>query len=124
MSRTERLGAVLRDRRRARRIGHLDDENHRLRTELGSARSLLEREREDRLEILDVLKAQPKTVVRKKRGGLLRSLIVGGGAYLLGSRAGRERYNEIVGWARRMRDRAKETADRTDIATTGMVTSQ
>lgn len=107
---TERLGAGLRDRRRASRIGHLDEENRRLRTELGSARSLLEREREGRLKFLDVLKAQPKAVVRKKRGGLLRSVIVGGGAYLLGSRAGRERYNEIVGWARGMRDRAKETA--------------
>lgn len=120
---TERLGDRLRERRSNRRIEHLDEENQRLRTELGSMRTLLDHERADRSEILGVLKSQPKTVVKKKRGGLFRVIIVGGGAYLLGSRAGRERYDQILEWGRRMRDRGKDAADdvRADIASAGGV---
>jgi len=115
---SERLGDRIRERRSNRRIEHLDEENHRLRTELGSMRSLLDQERADRTEILGVLKGQPRTVVKKKRGGLFRVFVVGGGAYLLGSRAGRERYDQIVEWGRRMRDRGRGAADdvRDDLA--------
>lgn len=113
----DRLGDRLRERRSNNRIEHLDEENHRLRTELGSMRSLLDHERAERAEILDALKGQPRTVVKKKRGGLFRSIIIGGGAYLLGTRAGRERYEQIVEWARRMKDRGRDAADdlRTDV---------
>jgi len=107
----ERLGDRVRERRSSRRIENLDEENHRLRTELGSMRSLLDHERADRNEILDALKGQPRTVVKEKRGGLFRVIIIGGGAYVLGSRAGRERYEQIIEWGRRMRERGKEAVD-------------
>ena len=108
---TDRLGDIgekFRDRRTSNKLEHLDDENQRLRTELHSMRSLLDRERSDREEILEALKGKPKTVVKKKRGGLVRMAVIGGGAYVLGSRAGRERYEQIVNWAREMRDRGRD----------------
>jgi hypothetical protein len=111
---TDRLGDIggkLRERRTNSRIDHLDDENQRLRTELRSMRSTLDRERSDREEILDALKGKPKTVVKKKRGGLVRMAVIGGGAYVLGSRAGRERYEQIVSWARQLKDRGREATE-------------
>jgi hypothetical protein len=111
---TDRLGdfgGKLRERRTNSRIDHLDEENQRLRTELRSMRSTLDRERSDREEILDALKGKPKTVVKKKRGGLVRMAVIGGGAYVLGSRAGRERYEQIVTWARQMKDRGREATE-------------
>lgn len=120
---TDRLGDIgdkFRERRTTSKIDHLDDENHRLRTELNSMQSTLERERADRLEILDALKGKPKTVVKKKRGGLLRMAVIGGGAYVLGSRAGRERYEQIVDWAKQMKDRGQAKDDyRTDVMAAG-----
>lgn len=111
---TDRLGDVgdkLRERRSNQKMEHLDKENDRLRMELRSIRSMLDRERADRDEILHALKGQPKTVVKKKRGGLLRMVVIGGGAYVLGTRAGRARYEQIVDWAKRMKDRGRDATD-------------
>jgi regulator of replication initiation timing len=111
---TERMSDIgdrMRERRTTGRMEHLDEENDRLRMELSSLRSMLDRERDDRDEILDALKGKPQTVVKKKRGGLLRMIVIGGGAYVLGARAGRERYNQLRDWANRMRDRARGTAE-------------
>ena len=105
------IGDRMRERKTTGKIEHLDEENDRLRMELSSLRSLLDRERDDRNEILDALKGKPQTVVKKKRGGLLRMIVIGGGAYVLGARAGRERYNQLRDWANRMRDRARGAAD-------------
>src|SRR5688500_11778804 len=104
---TERLGDVgerLRERRSNHKLEHLDRENDRLKLELRSIRSMLDKERSDREEILEALKDRPTTVVKKKRGGLVRMAVIGGGAYVLGTRAGRARYEQIVEWAKRMKD--------------------
>jgi hypothetical protein len=37
--------------------------------------------------------------------------VVGGTAYLLGSRAGRERYDQAMQWLGRLRDRTEERVD-------------
>jgi len=126
---TDRLGDIggkLRERRTNSRIDHLDDENQRLRTELRSMRSTLDRERSDREEILDALKGKPKTVVKKKRGGLVRMAVIGGGAYVLGSRAGRERYEQIVSWARQLKDRGREATEdlKSDVVATAEATGR
>lgn len=91
----------------------LDRDNERLRTELRTARDELERERSARDELLDAMKKRNGTVkadkikVKKKKGGFLRLLLVGGGAYVLGTKAGRERYEQMRSWASDMRDKAK-----------------
>jgi hypothetical protein len=90
----------------------LDRDNERLRTELRITREELDRERGARDDLMGALKkgegtvkADKVKVKTKKRGGFLRLLIVGGGAYVLGTRAGRERYEQIKTWASDMKGR-------------------
>ncbi len=94
------------DRMQTRRLESkrdtLDRDNDRLRTELRTIKQELDRERSARDELIDALKkgegtvkADKVKVKTKKRGGLLRMLIIGGGAYVLGTRAGRVRYEQI-----------------------------
>ncbi|HEX6130488.1 MAG TPA: hypothetical protein VF044_02100 [Actinomycetota bacterium] len=104
---TDRIGDVT-EKMQARRLEMksetLDRENERLRAEMRAVREELEQERETRTELLDTLRSMPKGKVKvKKRGGMLRMLVVGGGAYVLGTRAGRERYEQIRSWASDMR---------------------
>lgn len=111
---SDRLGNIgdrLRERRTTAKVEHLGEENDRLRTELHSLQTQLDRERADRVEILDALKGKPKTVIKRKRGGLIRMVVIGGGAYVLGTRAGRERYEQLADWAKRFRDRGRDAAD-------------
>jgi hypothetical protein len=118
------------DRMQTRRLeskrDSLDRDNERLRTELRSTRHELARERTARDELFDALKrnadgttTKADTKVKtKRRGGFLRLLIVGGGAYVLGTRAGRERYDQLKGWASGMKDRVRTDAATEDDWTT------
>jgi hypothetical protein len=102
----------LRARRDAWRVEHLDEENERLRAELRMTRSSLERERDRQQEVLDALKraSERKTdVTVKPRRGLLRLLVVGGAAYVFGTKAGRERYEQIKSWISGLKERLPET---------------
>ena len=90
----------------AKRIDRLDEENDRLRAELRMTRSQLEREREREQDVLDALNraSERKTkVTAKPRAGLLRLVIVGGAAYVFGTKAGRDRYEQIRGWVSSMK---------------------
>ena len=109
---TRTKAAALTDHWRAahngRRVERLDEENDRLRTELRMTKSQLERERDRQQDVLDALNraSERKTkVTAKPRGGLLRLVIVGGTAYVFGTKAGRDRYEQIRGWASSMKDR-------------------
>jgi hypothetical protein len=97
-----------------------DGRRRRLRDKLDSTNEELEREREARRALAEVLE---KIDHRRRSRGFLRLVIIGGGAYLLGTRAGRERYDQImakVGEARQslmqrmegMRSKAMETAQK------------
>ena len=104
----------LTDRMRSRmteaRLGNMDRDNVRLRGEVAVLRSELDHERSEREEMRDLLRARPKTVKVRGRRPLLRVVVIGAGAYVLGARAGRERYDEILAWARSLRDRAQDRA--------------
>ncbi len=95
----------------AKRVDRLDEENDRLRAELRMTRSQLEREREREQDVLDALNraSERKTkVTAKPRGGVLRLVIVGGTAYVFGTKAGRERYEQIRAWFSSMKDRMSD----------------
>jgi hypothetical protein len=95
-----------RDRMVTARLTNMDRENERLRTESSMLRAQLERERQDGDSLRDALKASAKNrAVKVRRSGSLRMLVLAGGAYLLGAKAGRERYEEIRSWARDMQRR-------------------
>ncbi len=87
-----KMSSRWRSMRDAKRVDRLDEENDRLRTELRMTRSQLEREQERQHDVLDALNraSERKTkVTAKPRGGLLRLVLVGGAAYVFGTKAGR-----------------------------------
>jgi FtsZ-binding cell division protein ZapB len=92
----------VRERRMSDRVEDADHENERLRTEVRLLRQELDQERGSRERLLSLLErmAGGRSVEVKqrvsKRGGMLRTLVLGGAAYVLGTRAGRERYHQIV----------------------------
>lgn len=92
-----------RERRLEGRLDQLDRENVKLRTEVAQLRGDLDHERSLVGDAMNGLRAKPTVVKKKRRGGLVRTAIVGAGAYLLGTRAGRERYDQIMGWVDRKR---------------------
>ena len=109
--------------RNTKRIDRLDEENDRLRTELRMTRSELERERESEQSVLDALNraSERKTkVTAKPRGGLLPLVIVGGAAYVFGTKAGRERYEQIRAWSSSTLDRLDKRRHRVDTSSPGL----
>lgn len=116
---TDRITDVaerIRDRRAAARLENTEHENDVLRTELRALRADASRQRAEREELMDVLKdgGAVRTNGKSRRGGMLRLLIIGGGAYVLGTRAGRERYDQITEWFGRMKTRAAEMKSQGD----------
>jgi hypothetical protein len=105
------MSGRVKDRWDSARISSLDRQNMRLRDEVSHLRTRLEDERSETQDLKDVLRAEPKVVKVKKRPGLFRMAIVGGAAYFLGTRDGRERYDQIVHWFRSARSRMEHNAD-------------
>jgi len=94
----ERLGERAKGRIASSRMDKLDRDNERLRTQVEVLRDGLDEERatlKDALKSLSSTGAKmPAATTRSPR--VIRTLIIAGGAYLLGSKAGRERYDEVV----------------------------
>jgi hypothetical protein len=117
----------LRERRIESRLEDLDRENVRLRTEIDTLRSDLDREWQERKELLEPLRdrKRSKLVVKpRRRSGFIRLATVGVAAYVLGTRAGHERWEQIRGAFGRAKDKAGSLA-RGDTARTdqGSMTS-
>jgi uncharacterized protein YlxW (UPF0749 family) len=107
------------------RMKSLDQQNMRLRDEVSHLRTRLEDDRSEMEDLKDALKSSPKVVTVKKRAGLFRLAVVGGTAYLLGTRAGRERYDRFVDWVRSLRskmDRSDEAVADVEPRTSRMTT--
>jgi hypothetical protein len=104
-----------RERRLRSRNEDLDQENRTMRTRMHVLQDELEREREARSEILRAMQSmKPETIKVKRRGGFVRLLVVGGTAYVIGAKAGRERYEEIRRWWERLRSRDGVAIDHRD----------
>lgn len=98
---------VIRDERATLRDRSADWRQRRLQDKVSSLHDELEREREARRALADAI----GTTGRGRRGrGLLRILVIGATAYVLGARAGRERYVQMTGWIQGVRDRLTTTA--------------
>jgi hypothetical protein len=104
----------MRERLLSARLGNLDRQNERLRNEVSVLHSKLDHEREEHEELRDALRSKPKGV-KVRKSGFVRVVLIGGSAYLLGAHEGRERYDEVLRWARSLPDRMRGTAD--DVAT-------
>jgi len=88
------------------KVEDLSEENVRLRAQVDMLSGDLKHERDEHEQLLDLLKARPSKVKVKRRGGLLRLVAIGGAAYILGAKAGKERYERIRGWFAGMQERA------------------
>jgi hypothetical protein len=110
----EQIRGKMKHRREATRLESLDRQNMRLRDEVSHLRTRLDDDRTEMDDLKDALKSSPKVVTVKKRTGLFRLAVVGGAAYLLGTRAGRERYDRFVDWIRSMRSKMERSGDETD----------
>jgi hypothetical protein len=105
---------TLRERRLRMKAESLDEQNREMKTEVRALRDELDRERDARAQVLDALQhVKPEKVTVKRRGGMLRLIVIGGTAYVLGARAGRERYEEIRRWWGDMRERMSQRSDET-----------
>ena len=114
----EQMRGKMKHRMDATRLESLDRQNMRLRDEVSHLRTRLDDDRTEMDDLKDALKSSPKVVTVKKRTGFFRLAVVGGAAYLLGTRAGRERYDRFVDWIRSMRSKMEPGADQTDETTT------
>jgi hypothetical protein len=110
----EQMRGKMKHRREVTRLESLDRQNMRLRDEVSHLRTRLDDDRTEMDDLKDALKSSPKVVTVKKRTGLFRLAVVGGAAYLLGTRAGRERYDRFVDWIRSMRSKIERGPDETD----------
>jgi hypothetical protein len=103
---------TLRERRLRMKAESLDDQNREMKTEVRALRDELDRERDARAQMLDAIqRIRPEKVKVKRRGGMLRLIVIGGTAYILGAKAGRERYEEIHRWWSDMRERMSQRSD-------------
>lgn len=94
-----------------RRAGSLERRGQRLDERLRTVKAELDHEREARRELAGLL--QDKEGEMRKGHPVLRMLIVGGVAYVLGAKAGRSRYEEIMAKGRELRDRFRGETETT-----------
>lgn len=113
MSTMQKVADRTRQRVLASRLDGMDRENEKLRAEVKLVRQQLEHERNEQDELRDTLREslRAKPVKVRRRPGAIRLLLVGGGAYIFGTRAGREQYDRIAAWARAQRDRLRNTSE-------------
>lgn len=106
------LGDRARERMTETRLDRMDRENDRLKHEVRLLREDLREERGSLTRALDALARDEHVTVEtkapKRRGRIIRTLVIGGGAYLLGTRAGRERYDQIVEKLRTMKSSVQD----------------
>ena len=84
-----------------------DRENERLRYEVSILRDDLDAERGMLKDALNGLESRKGDARRSRKPHLVRTLVIAGGAYVLGTRDGRERYDQIVRKARSFIDAVK-----------------
>ena len=85
--------SMVKERWLDRRVDKLSKENERLREAVGELREDLD-EAEGRSK--ETLAALSKT----RRPGRMKWIVLAGGAYVLGAKAGRGRYEQLKSWAR------------------------
>jgi hypothetical protein len=96
-------------RRAERQMKGMDRQRERLEQEVGVLRAELAEERDARRDLASHLDGL-KVTKGKRRVGLVRMLAIGGGAYVLGARAGRGRYEEIMRKGRELRESMSRAA--------------
>jgi hypothetical protein len=103
--------SMVKERFLDRRVEKLSRENDKLREAVGELRQDLD-EAQDRSK--ETLAALSK---RTRRPGRMKWLVLAGGAYVLGAKAGRGRYEQLKGWARSLAPENGNGATATQVST-------
>jgi hypothetical protein len=85
--------SMVKERWLDRRMEKLSQENDKLREAVEELRHDLDTEQDRSKETLDALS-------KSRRPGRMKWLVLAGGAYVLGTKAGRARYEQMKGWVR------------------------
>lgn len=112
VERVTQVGHRARERRMHSRIESLDRDNDRLRAELGMLRNDLEEEHRLLKQALRSLQTRKLTVKTDRRPLLVRTVMIAGGAYVLGTRDGRERYEWMVQKTQSLLERMRDLQHR------------
>jgi hypothetical protein len=88
----------------------LDRDNDRMRSEIALLREELDEERDARKDTLRLTEHPAVTVEQTRRPRILLVALIAGVAYVLGTRAGQERYRLIVERARAVTDALRRDA--------------
>ena len=86
--------SMVKERFLDRRVEKLSKENDKLREAVGELRQDLDDAQDRSKETLAALSK------KTRRPGRMKWLVLAGGAYVLGAKAGRGRYEQLKGWAR------------------------
>lgn len=86
--------SMVKERWLDRRVEKLTHENDQLREAVDELRQDLDSEHDRSKEALTALSKS------RKRPGRMKWLVLAGGAYVLGTKAGRARYEQMKGWVR------------------------
>jgi hypothetical protein len=103
--------SMVKERFLDRRVEKLSKENDKLREAVGELRQDLD-EAQDRSK--ETLAALSK---KTRRPGRMKWLVLAGGAYVLGAKAGRGRYEQLKGWARSLTPENGNGATATGVST-------
>jgi hypothetical protein len=103
--------SMVKERWLDRRLEKLSEQNDELRDEVDTLRHDLDEERDRSKDTLDALSKS------RRRPGRLKWLVLAGGAYVMGAKAGRARYEQMRGWARSITQRDGHADHTSGIAT-------
>ena len=111
-------GSMLKERWLDRRVEKLSRENDKLRDELDELKHDLDAEQGRTKETLTALS-------KARRPGRLKWIVLAGGAYVLGAKAGRARYEQLKDWVRSVarQDGNGSVGTSTRATTTGATTT-
>src|SRR5262245_50583056 len=101
-------GYEVKDRVTDARIENLSRQNDELKVENDLLRDELDGDRKTRDRMMSLLDRLDVEARPRRRIGFFRVLIVGGAAYVLGAKAGRQRYEQIRSWWHKAMNRTNE----------------
>ena len=108
--------SMVKERWLDRRLEKLSQQNDDLRDEVDTLRHDLDEEKDRSKETLVALSKS------RRRPGRLKWLVLAGGAYVMGAKAGRARYDQIREWARSVTQRDGEGTPATGVVTSTSMT--
>ncbi len=100
------MSSDVKDRVTDARMDDLSRENDELKLENDLLREELKGDRKTRDRMMGLLDRLDVEARPKRRIGLIRVLVIGGAAYVLGAKAGRERYDQLRTWWDKTRQKA------------------